>query len=125
MSAWDEGFHFGDWQTDKPIPELQVPSAEDEYFASLESERDYTADLILALSVLTEKQRFAIECRFGFRGPSLTERQIALLMGVNQQAVNGLISRGLEAIRRGLSNSPTVGEPIQKETPPQRGLSSG
>ena len=125
MSAWDEGFHFGDWQTDKPIPELQVPSAEDEYLASLDPEQDYTADLILALSTLTDKQRFAIECRFGFRGPPVTEREIALVMGINQQAVNGLISRGLEAMRRGLSNSPTDGEPMQKEARPQPGSLSG
>ena len=67
---------------------------------------DYTADLILALSILTEKQRFVIECRYGLRGEALTVCQISTLMGVSHQSVVRLEQRALGAMRRGLQQRP-------------------
>lgn len=76
------------WQ---PIPELEDPE--------LELEDVHSADLLLALEELTEKQRFVVECRFGIRCQSLTQQQVADLMGVTQQAVDALERRALEALR--------------------------
>lgn len=55
------------------------PSAEEEYLATLEPD---------PLDVLTEKQRFVIELRFGLRdGVQYTQREIAAVMGISQRAV--------------------------------------
>lgn len=79
----------------------------DEYFAADEdagTESPSLGDVILALEVLTERQRFVIECRFGLRpgldGEALTHREIAALMGVNVNAVEGLERRGISALQR-------------------------
>lgn len=87
-------------------PEDVWPSAEDEYLASLEPEVDYTPELILAISNLTEKQRFVIECRFGFRGDPMTVCEIAALMGISHQCVVRLQQRGLKRLRKGVQKSP-------------------
>lgn len=98
---WDE--ELGDYVCDLGV----APSAEEEYFASLEPQREgYELDVILAQSRLTQKQLFVIECHYGFRGPAMTEREIAALMGVTQQAVHRLIGRALVNLRKGLSKSP-------------------
>lgn len=56
-----------------------VPSAEDEYLASLEKD---------PLDVLTERQRFVVELRFGIRdGVCYTIREVASLMGVDRKTV--------------------------------------
>lgn len=56
-----------------------VPSAEDEYLSSLEPD---------PLDVLTERQRFVVELRFGLRdGICYTQREIAQLMGVDRKTV--------------------------------------
>lgn len=56
-----------------------VPSAEDEYLAS-EAEDP--------LSILTDRQRFVVELRFGIRdGVCYTQREVAELMGVDRKTV--------------------------------------
>lgn len=103
-----------------------APSAEDEYFASLEPEQDYTADLILALSILTEKQRFVIECRYGMRGDPLSVCEIASLMGVRHQNVVKLEQRAMRRMRKRVQKTPIYAPRSgQKEAPPQRGSLSG
>ena len=83
------------------------PSAEDEYLASLEVKPDYTAELILAMSTLTEKQRFVIERRFGVHGgPELTVCQIATLMGVSHVSIVRLEQRAMRRLRKALQKSP-------------------
>jgi DNA-directed RNA polymerase sigma subunit (sigma70/sigma32) len=64
--------------------EPSSPSAEDEYFATLEP----TVDDILDSAGLTDKQRFVIELRTGMRGGRKhTIREIATLMGVFPNSV--------------------------------------
>ena len=95
--VWDDGEEA--W-----IPaEAAYPSAEDEYFKSLEPGRpDYTPELILGLSVLTEKQRWVIECRYGFRteGYPMRVGEIADLMGVSHASVVKLIQRAEERLKK-------------------------
>ena len=56
-----------------------VPSAEEEFFAQTEED---------PLDVLTDRQRFVIELRYGIRdGVCYTQREIARLMGITQKAV--------------------------------------
>ena len=82
------------------------PSAEDVYFTEPIEEPDYTGEIILALASLTPKQRFVIECRFGFRSEeSLTLDEIAALMGTTNQAVSRIETRAMQRISRGLENS--------------------
>lgn len=50
------------------------------------------------LSVLTEKQRFVIECSFGLGRGTLTEREIAGIMGISQPAVHRLKEKGLKKL---------------------------
>ena len=94
-------------------PQEVWPSAEDEYLASLEPEIDYTGELILAMSSLTEKQRFVIERRFGtYGGPELTVCQIATLMGVSHVSVVRLEQRAMRRLRQGLRKSHIFSESI-------------
>lgn len=62
---------------------------------------DLWPDLILALTCLTPKQRFVIECRYGLRdGREVLElTEIADLMGVSTPAVKQLELRAIEAMR--------------------------
>ena len=56
-----------------------APSAEDQYLASLEDD---------PLDVLTERQRFVMELRYGIRdGVCYTQREVATLMGVSLKTV--------------------------------------
>ena len=73
---------------DEPEPESEQP--------------DYTAELILAMSTLTEKQRFVIELRYGLRGDlePMTLCEIATLMGVSHQAVVQLERRAMRGLQR-------------------------
>jgi len=106
---WDAG--LGDWVDEEP-----VCSAEVEYFRSLEPEEtDYTGDLILALSVLTEKQRFAVECRYGLRsgGRVMTTQEIGTYMGVSHQAVYRLLQRAESAMRKGVAKDPSMSKTIR------------
>jgi DNA-directed RNA polymerase specialized sigma subunit len=95
--------HYWDDDEECWIPlEQGSPSAEDEYFASLEPpEPDYTPEVILALSGLSEKQRFAVECRYGFRthGRSMSVREIASYMGIDHSNVVRLLQRAEESMR--------------------------
>lgn len=56
------------------------------------------------LSVLTEKQRFVIECSFGLGRGELSTREIAALMGISHVAVYKLKEKALTKLRRGLTN---------------------
>jgi DNA-directed RNA polymerase specialized sigma24 family protein len=69
---------------------------------------DYTGELILALDALTAKQRFVIECRYGFRtdGIPMTVCEIASFMGITHVSVLRLEKRALASMRRGLQKSP-------------------
>ena len=80
-------------------------SAEDEYLTEDDPEPDYTAELILAIAELTDKQRFVIECRYGLRGDPLTVREIAALMGVRYQAVWNIERRAIKRLSKGLTNT--------------------
>ena len=65
------------WEDAPGMP--SAPSAEDEYFASLEED---------PLDVLTEKQRFVVELRFGLRdGVCYSQREVAALMGIDRKTV--------------------------------------
>ncbi len=79
------------------------PSAEDEYFESLEGlpEGIGIPEIILAMDSLTDKQRFVIELRYGLKtGAGHSQRDVAELMGCSQVAVKKLEARGLEKLRR-------------------------
>ena len=57
-----------------------VASAEEEFLATQESD---------PMDVLTEKQRFVLELRYGIRdGFSYTQEEVARLMGISRQAVS-------------------------------------
>ena len=57
-----------------------VPSAEEEYLASLEDD---------PLDWLTERQRFVMELRYGIRdGIAYTQEEVASAMGISRQAVS-------------------------------------
>ena len=57
-----------------------VPSAEDEYFSSIEEDDP--------LEVLTERQRFVLELRYGLRdGVRYTQEEVARFMGVCRKTV--------------------------------------
>ena len=56
-----------------------VPSAEEEFFAQTEED---------PLDVLTDRQRFVLELRYGLRdGVSYSQREVAALMGVGRSTV--------------------------------------
>lgn len=56
-----------------------VDSAEDQFLVSQEDD---------PMDLLTEKQRFVIELRYGIRdGISYTQREVAALMGITKRAV--------------------------------------
>ncbi len=77
------------------------PSAEDEYFESLEGlpEGIGIPEIILAMECLTEKQRFVISLRYGLKtGSGYSQGQVADLMGCSQQAVDKLEVRGLKKL---------------------------
>ena len=116
----------GYWDHDEDcwIPwEKGTSSVEDEYFASLEAPApDYTPELILALSRLTDKQKWVIECHFGFRteGRKMPVREIADLMGVHHRAVEDLIHRALRRLEQSMRGSPKT--PIEKGLIPVPGV---
>lgn len=62
---------------------------------------DLWPDLLLALTCLTPKQKFVIECRYGLRdGREVLElADIADLMGISKQAVEQLEARAIEKMR--------------------------
>ena len=62
---------------------------------------DLWPDLMLAITCLTPKQKFVIECRYGLRDgrEPLEPADIAELMGVSRQAVESLETRAIEAMR--------------------------
>lgn len=62
---------------------------------------DLWPDLMLALTCLTEKQRFVIECRYGLRDgrEPLDLSDIASLMGVTKQAIEKLETRAIEKMQ--------------------------
>ena len=76
------------------IPDVEVDDEESE-------PDDLWPDLMLALTCLTEKQRFVIECRYGLRDSRqpLEMMEIADLMGVSKQAVEQLEARAIERMR--------------------------
>jgi DNA-directed RNA polymerase sigma subunit (sigma70/sigma32) len=80
------------------------PSAEDEYFESLEGlpEGIGIPEIILALECLTERQRFVIECRYGLRGDPLALEDIASLMSVSHQTVSEHEQKALVRLRENL-----------------------
>jgi DNA-directed RNA polymerase specialized sigma subunit len=82
----------------------------DEYFAEGEEDID-VASLLLALSALTERQRFVVECRYGLRagseGKALGTREIARLMGIDHAAVVRHEQAGLAKLRGLLDNNPS------------------
>lgn len=68
---------------------------------------DYTPELILAMSVLTEKQQFVIRCRYGlYGGPGLTVREIADLMGTRYQSVWEMEQGALKRLKKYLTKIP-------------------
>lgn len=82
-------------------PEPYSPSAEDSYLDDDLAETDGPdwQDLMLAISTLTEKQRFVIEMRFGLRdGYRYTLEDIARLMGIARKNVWALEQRALEML---------------------------
>ncbi len=82
------------------------PSAEDEYFESLENLPEHIGipEIILALDCLTERQRFVIECRYGLRGDPLGLEEIASLMSVSNQTVSQHEQKALKRLRERLEN---------------------
>ena len=60
--------------------------------------------LFLGLGDLSEKQRFVVECYFGFRDDrTYTTEDIAALMGITRQAVESLLARALATLERVLA----------------------
>ena len=52
------------------------------------------------LETLTERQRFVIELRYGFKtGTAFTQSEVADLMGVSRQAVSRLEIRAIKRLR--------------------------
>lgn len=101
---WDEGVDH--WVHAEP-----ACSAEDEYLATLEPDPpDYTSEMILGLSRLTEKQRWVIECHYGFRteGKAMSVGAIAELMGVSHVSVVRLIRRAEERLAEGYNKDEAV-----------------
>jgi DNA-directed RNA polymerase specialized sigma24 family protein len=103
----DSGFQ---WVASRPNSHGEIgPAAPLDAFAEEDSTDDVgLPEIMLAmLTVLTERQRFVIECRYGLRpgmdGERLSQREIAALMNVRYQAIQSLEERGLAALRRGLS----------------------
>ncbi len=82
------------------------PSAEDEYFESLEGLPDHVGipEIILAMECLTERQRFVIECRYGLRGDPLRLEEIADLMACKKQTVHEHEQKALQRLRETLTN---------------------
>lgn len=96
---WDETFK--DWDP------TSCPSAEDEFFASLEGEpEDLMPEVYLAMERLTPKQRFVLSCRYGMKGDGsqMKVEEIAWLLGVSHPAVMGLLKRALRRLERELWN---------------------
>jgi RNA polymerase sigma factor (sigma-70 family) len=58
-----------------------------------------------ALAVLTDKQRFVLECLYGINedGHEYTQDEISGLMGISQVSVQRLQGRALRKLRKGLS----------------------
>jgi DNA-directed RNA polymerase specialized sigma subunit len=54
---------------------------------------------VISLEVLTEKQRFVIECLFGIGRPEISEREVAGYMGISQKNVHMLKERALKKLR--------------------------
>jgi DNA-directed RNA polymerase specialized sigma subunit len=86
------------------------PHWQDEYFPAEAQDID-VADLLLAMEALTERQRFVIECRFGLRagaeGRSMSQREIARLLGVHHRAVEKHEQAGLARLRTRLAATTT------------------
>lgn len=58
-------------------------------------------DAMLAVSCLTDKQKFVIELRYGLKdGTVYTQREIACLMGTTYGAVVRIESRAMRRMRR-------------------------
>lgn len=78
------------------------PYWQDEPFAPEVQDVD-VSDLLLAMSELTERQRFVVECRFGLRhgaeGQALSLREIAKLLGVHFTVVAEHERAGLAKLR--------------------------
>jgi DNA-directed RNA polymerase specialized sigma24 family protein len=102
---WDEG--YDGWIHSEP-----ERSAEDEYFYLNETDDapDYTAEAILAMNRLTAKQRWVIECRYGFRteGRPMQVEEIADLMGVSHVSVVKLIQRAEERLAEGYKETGAI-----------------
>lgn len=88
----------------------EIPDLDAEPIAE-ESSLGYVPELILALEVLTPKQRFVIERRYGLiDGTVYSHRQIAEAMGVYHRAVQKLEIAGLERMRKWVAKNPLWGE---------------
>lgn len=83
--------------------ELEAHAQEDRYFHDEDTATETlpgTAELLLAVECLSEKQRFVIELRSGLRGGRVhSQQEIANLMGTGRTAVEGLEARAIEALR--------------------------
>jgi DNA-directed RNA polymerase sigma subunit (sigma70/sigma32) len=67
---------------------------------------DMGTSLERLLCALTPRQRFVVECRWGFRGQgAYTQAEIAACMGIEQQAVYALYEKAIRKLR-GLLNTP-------------------
>jgi DNA-directed RNA polymerase specialized sigma subunit len=91
-------------------PELRQPrldaaqSAEDEYFKEPESEPVCTVDQLHdALKILTTRQRFVVELRYGMRdGYCYPVAQVADMMGISHVAVVKLEQAAVASLAKGL-----------------------
>lgn len=80
-----------------------APSAEDQFFASLEAD---------PLDLLTERQRFVVELRFGIRdGVCYTQREVAELMGVDRKTVWEHEKAALKKLEGTLKSTPRIDPP--------------
>jgi DNA-directed RNA polymerase sigma subunit (sigma70/sigma32) len=66
---------------------------------------DMGTSLERLLCALTPRQRFVVECRWGFRGDDYNSLEsIAEAMGISHVAVLFLYERGMARLRRGLQS---------------------
>ena len=90
------------WTDDDGTPRVGWVELPDEDEPEEEPE-DLWPELMLALEVLTAKQRFVIECRYGLRpgmvGEGLPLEEIADLMGVSVPAVKQMEVRAIERMQ--------------------------
>ena len=102
---WDEDLSlFGEQFTEAKggyVYQEPAISAEEEFLLSLdEGKRDLMPEVFVAMSSLTPKQRFVIECRYGLRsnGRQMNVEEIAEALGISQPAVTKLIQRSLKRL---------------------------